>query len=181
VSIRIRERFVKQEHELKIQSLATKIKKMSSSLKYNTGLQLMYTGLLMDRYINLKASEYDQNRSRLDIMHTLITHEGVLKPSDISKMTFRTKQAVTKVVDGLINDGLVTREPEGKDRRTKKVIITGKGVELVMKSLPTTKAISQESMPALTTNEMKQLNDILKQVRNHILEQMAIVETNNGR
>jgi DNA-binding MarR family transcriptional regulator len=175
----IQERFVNQEHEIKIQSLAIKIKKMSSSLKYNTGLQLMYTGLLIDKYINLKASEYDQNRSRLDIMHTLITHEGVLKPSDISKMTFRSKQAVTKVVDGLLSDGLVTREPEGKDRRTKKVFITAKGVELVMKSLPTTKAISQKSMPPFTTSEMKQLNDILKRVRNHILQQMAGLDTKN--
>jgi DNA-binding MarR family transcriptional regulator len=109
-------------NEKNIAYLANKVIKMASDLKFNTGLQIMYTGLLMDKFVNSRTGKYGQNRSRMDILHTLITHKGVLKPSDLSKMTFRSKQTVTKIVDSLVNDGLVTREPEGEDRRTKKYL-----------------------------------------------------------
>jgi DNA-binding MarR family transcriptional regulator len=156
-----------------IDVLAKKIEQMASNLRFNTGLQIMYTGLLMDKYVNVRVKKYGQNRSRMDILHTLITHKGVLRPSDLSKMTFHSKQTVTKIVDGLVSDGLVTREPEGKDRRTKKVFVTKKGIQFVENSLPVTMDIAHESMPSLTTQELEQLNSVLKRVRKRVLNQIA--------
>jgi DNA-binding MarR family transcriptional regulator len=156
-----------------IDGLAKRIEEIASNLRFNTGLQIIYTGLLTDKYANLRIKKYGQNRSRLDILHTLITHKGVLRPSDLSKMTFRSKQTVTKIVDGLVSDGLVTREPEGKDRRTKNVFVTEKGIQFVESSLPVTMDISYECMPSLTTQELEQLNGVLKRIRNRVLNQIA--------
>jgi DNA-binding MarR family transcriptional regulator len=156
-----------------IDVLAKKIEQMATNLRFNTGLQIIYTGLLTDKYTNLRIKKYGQNRSRLDILHTLITHKGVLRPSDLSKMTFRSRQTVTKIVDGLVSDGLVTREPEGKDRRTKKVFITKKGIQFVENSLPVTMDIAHECMPSLTTQELEQLNSVLKRIRNRVLNQIT--------
>jgi DNA-binding MarR family transcriptional regulator len=156
-----------------IDVLAKRIEEMASNLRFNTGLQIIYTGLLTDKYANLRIKKYGQNRSRLDILHTLITHKGVLRPSDLSKMTFRSKQTVTKIVDGLVSDGLVTREPEGKDRRTKKVFVTKKGIQFVENSLPVTMDIAHECMPSLTTQELEQLNSVLKRIRNRVLNQIT--------
>jgi len=156
-----------------IDVLAKKIEEMALNLRFNTGLQIMYTGLLMDKYVNLRVKKYGQNRSRLDILHTLITHKGVLRPSQLSEMTFRSKQTITKIVDGLVSDGLVTREPEGKDRRTKNVFVTEKGIQFVENSLPITMNISYECMPTLTVQELEQLNGVLKHIRKRVLNQIA--------
>lgn len=156
-----------------INVLAKRIEEIASNLRFNTGLQIIYTGLLTDKYANLRIKKYGQNRSRLDILHTLITHKGVLRPSDLSKMTFRSKQTITKIVDGLVSDGLVTREPEGKDRRTKKVFVTEKGIQFAENSLAVTMDIADECMPSLTTQELEQLNSVLKRIRNRVLNQMA--------
>jgi len=146
---------------------------MAANLRFNTGLQLLYTGLLMNRYVDIRTGRYGQNRSRLDIMHTLITHGGIVKPSDLSKMTFRSKQTITKIIDGLEKDGMVEREPAGKDRRTRKISITRKGVDSIRESLPHTLKISNTAMPNLNREEMEQLNGILKRIRKHLLSQIA--------
>jgi DNA-binding MarR family transcriptional regulator len=156
-----------------IDVLAKKIEQMATNLRFNTGLQIMYTGLLIDKYVNLRVKKYGQNRSRMDILHTLITHKGALRPSDLSKMTLRSKQTVTKIVDGLVSDGLVARELEGEDRRTKNVFVTDKGIQFVENSLPVTMDISYKCMPSLTTQELEQLNSVLKRIRKRVLNKMA--------
>jgi len=160
-------------HKDSLESLASDIRAMATDLRFNTGLQVLYTGLLMNRYIDIRASKYGQNRSRLDIMHTLITHGGVIKPSDLGKMAFRSKQTITKIIDGLERDGLVKREVVGKDRRTRKVIITRKGLDSIRESLPHTLEISNTAMPSLSQEQMQELNTILRQVRKHLLSQIA--------
>jgi DNA-binding MarR family transcriptional regulator len=163
-----------------IDVLARKIEQMASNLRFNTGLQIMYTGLLMDKYVNVRVKKYGQNRSRMDILHTLVTHKGHLRPSQLSRMTFRSKQTVTKIVDGLVSDGLVTRDVEGKDRRTKDVFITEKGIRFVETSLPATMDISYDCMPSLTNQELEQLNRVLKRVRNRVLSQLPNLRIDSG-
>lgn len=156
-----------------VESLASDIRAMAADLKFNAGVHLLYTGLLLNKYIDIEARRYGSNRTRLDIMHTLIVHGGILKPSDLSKMTFRSKQTVTEIIDGLEKDGLVKRELVGKDRRTRRVIITRKGLDSIKESLPYTLEVSRKSMPSLSQENMQQLITILKQIRKHLLSQIA--------
>jgi len=157
-------------HKVSIESLADDIVAMGTDLRFNTGLQVLYTGLLINKYIDKRASRYGQNRSRLDIMHTLITHGGTLKPSQLSKMTFRSKQRITKIIDGLERDGMVKREPIGKDRRSRRVTITRKGVDSVKENLPRILEISNTAMPSLSHEEMEGLNNIMRRIRRHLLK-----------
>ena len=48
-----------------MKSLAYDIIAMGTDLRFNTGLQVLYTGLLINKYIDKKASKYGQNGSRL--------------------------------------------------------------------------------------------------------------------
>jgi DNA-binding MarR family transcriptional regulator len=156
-----------------LDSLNDSINAMSSDLRYNTGLELLYTGLLLNKYIDVRARKYNQNRSRLDIMHTLIAHGGVLKPSKLGEMTLRTKQTITKVIDGLERDGMVIRETTGEDRRTKKIMITQKGLDSIGESLPYTIDAMDTAMPSLKVEQMEELSMILKQIRKHLLSLKA--------
>jgi DNA-binding MarR family transcriptional regulator len=162
-----------EKYEDGLKSLADDIEAMGADLRFNVSVQLLNTGLLLDKYIDTKARRYGQNRSRLDVMHTLIIHGGTLKPTDLSKMLFRSKQTVTGIVDGLERDGLVKRELAGKDRRTKKVTITRKGLSSIRASLPRTLEISSLAMPLLSEEEAQTLRTILRRIRKHVLGQIA--------
>lgn len=163
---------MQKKSETTLDSLSDDIKAMATDLRYNTGLEVLYTGLLMDKYIDIRARKYGQNRSRLDIMHTLIAHGGILKPSDLGKMTFRTKQTITKVIDGLDRDGMVTREVIGKDRRTRKVIITKKGLDSIRENLPDTIETINTAMPTLSKEQMEEISSLMRMVRKHLLAQI---------
>lgn len=158
-----------KRYDSALDSLSDDIKAMANDLRYNSGMDVLYTGLLMDKYVDIEARKYGQNRSRLDILHTLIAHGGILKPSDLGKMTFRTKQTITKVIDGLERDGLVARESTGKDRRTRRVVITKKGLDSIRENLPNTIGTINNAMPSLTKGQMEELGGILKQIRKHLL------------
>ena len=154
-----------------LQGLADNIRAIGTNLKFTIAIQLLYTGLLLNRYLDIRARKYGHNRSRLDIMHTLIIHDGVLKPTDLSKMTFRSRQTITQIVDSLERDGLVKRELVSKDRRTKKVVVTVKGLEAIRENLPHTLEVMNQAVPALSQKQMQELISVLRQIRKHLVNQ----------
>jgi DNA-binding MarR family transcriptional regulator len=105
-------------------------------------------------------------------LHVLTLHGGALKPTDLSKFLFRSKQTITSTVDSLERNGLVKRELDSKDRRTRKVIITKAGTNSIKKTLPRLREISNSSMPTLSEEEMKTLTATLRKIRKHLLSQI---------
>lgn len=156
-------------YNAKIQSLANTIRNLATTLRYDATLMLHYTGLLLDRYIETEVGKYGQNASRLRVMHTLITHGGMLTQSDLTKMTFLSKQAVTKIIDSLEKDGMVERKLGRVDRRTREVSVTMKGLDIVRENLPLTLKISDAAMSNLSQAQMEELNAILSQIRKDLL------------
>ena len=161
-----------EKFDHRLESLAEDIRAIGADLRFNMGVQLLNTGLLLDKYIDMKARRYNQNRSRLDIMHTLIIHGGLLKPSDLSKMLFRSKQTITQIIDGLERDGLVKREGVGKDRRTRKVMVTRKGLDSIRESLPVTLEVANSAIPQLSEQEVQTLTTLLRRIRKHLVNQI---------
>lgn len=160
------------EYENSLQGLADDIRAIGTNLKFTIAIQLLYTGLLLNRYLDIRARKYGHNRSRLDIMHTLIIHDGVLKPTDLSKMTFRSRQTITQIVDSLERDGLVKRKLVSKDRRTKEVVITAKGLGSIRENLPDTLEVMNQAVPTLSQKQMQEFITILRQVRRHLANQL---------
>jgi len=151
-----------------IELAAFELEKVSNDLKYNVALQLLYTGLLIDRYFNQMEAEHGINRPKMDILHTLVAHGKTMKQLDLSKI-MRSKQAVNQVLNGLERDGLVLRQVSDKDKRTKMVTITPKGIRIVRKNLPNALLNCNEVVSPLTEKETYQLKSILKKVRQHIM------------
>jgi len=166
---------MKRTYEQTLESLASDIEALVGDLRFNTGLQILYAGSLMDKYIDIIARRYGQNRSRVDILNALVIHGGIMKPSDLSKTTFRSKQAVTRITDGLERDGLVKRELVSKDRRTRKVIITAKGLDSASKFISATQKTRNPAVAKLSHEQLQVLNTLLRQVRKELLRQIAFV------
>ena len=156
-----------------LETVANSINVINQDLRQNLGIQLLYTGMMMDKYIDAEVRKYGQNRSRLDILHTLITHGGVMKPSDLGKLLYRSKQTITQTVDGLEKEGLVEREKTNLDRRTKRIIITQKGIDAVGSNLPATTKIAQGVLPELDKEDAAKLTTLLKAIRKHLREKIT--------
>lgn len=81
----------------------------------------------LDAISNNKSSHYVE----FALLHSLILNGGRMTPSQIGKEILRSKFAVTRIVDSLEKRGLVRREPYGDDLRTRDVIVTRKGIQIV--------------------------------------------------
>ena len=122
--------------------------------------------------MDLKAKGLGVNRSHIDVMYTLVTNNGKLKPTDLGRILYRSKQNITVIIDSLEKNGLVERELTSKDRRTKKVVITGKGLDVVRASLPVSTEMIKYAIPNLSEKETRDLRDILKTIRKHLANQI---------
>jgi MarR family 2-MHQ and catechol resistance regulon transcriptional repressor len=163
---------MQRTHKSAFLSLANKLKILNNDLRFNMGIQFLSTGLLMNKYIDMRIHKTGQSRSRFEVLHTLITHGGILKPSDLSRLLSRSRQTITEVVDDLEKDGLVKRQLKSDDRRTKSVQITIKGLDVVRKSMPDNLEIVNSSLPILSEEETQALQPILKKIRKHLLDEI---------
>lgn len=156
-----------------LEFLAEEIKSLGNNLRFNLCIQLLNTSRLVDKYMVTLTRQLGQKRSRMQILYTLVIHGGMLRPSDISKMLFQSKQTVTQILKTLEKEHLVKRKSVGKDRRTRGVMITKKGLNLVKESLPTTLEIANSAMPQLDEAEIRACATFLKKVRKHLYPRLA--------
>jgi DNA-binding MarR family transcriptional regulator len=172
-SINLRRHTMTDKFNDDLTSLAEDIRAIGDDLRFRLAVQLLNAGWLLDKYLTVKARTYGQNRSRFDTMHTLIIHGGVMKPSDLSRMLFRSKQTITQITDVLERDGLVKRELAGQDRRTKRVMVTKRGLEFLRTSLPDTIEVMNSAMPTMGEEEVQMLTASLRKIRKHLVNQFV--------
>ena len=157
-----------KESSKSLEFLAEDIKAIGNNIRFNLAIQLHNTTVLVDKYLISQTRKYGKKRSRMETLITLTIHGGILRPSDISKLLFRSKQTVTHIINSLEKERLVKRELLGKDRRTRRVIITKKGLSVVKESLPATLEIFNSAMPELDKEEIQTFTGFLRRVRKHL-------------
>lgn len=153
-----------------IESIAADIRTQARHLRVDTFLSLIYTADVVNRYLDIELTKQPASRTGFNVLNNLILHGGIMTPTDISKRIFRSKHAVTRIIDTLEKQGLVKREPIGEDRRTRKVSITKKGLELIkVTTADEQRRISHAVFSPLNEKQTKELNMILREVRKHVL------------
>ena len=94
-----------------------------------------------------------------------------MTPTNLSERVFRSKHAVTRVVDRLEKLGFVKRGAIGKDRRVRKVHLTEEGLAFVKES----QAVGQQRMGnvllrPLDQEQIESLDKMMRQIREHTLK-----------
>jgi DNA-binding MarR family transcriptional regulator len=159
--------------EKSVQTLADKVEATNKEMRVQTFLWLLFTTDVVARYLDTHLSKYRVSRTGFSVLNTLVTHAGTMKPTEISKIVFRTKHTITRTVDELEKRGLVERKTIGQDRRTRQVAITSKGLNLVRAALPDMRQVSRAAISSLEEEQVSQLNNILKRLAKDLLIQMA--------
>lgn len=155
---------------LELQSMADEIREQAAQLRVLTFLSFVYTADVVNRYLDIELARYPVGRTGFSVLHNLVLHGGAMIPTKLSERVFRSKHAVTRVVDKLEKLGFVKRGNFGNDRRFKKVSITTEGLAFVKES----QAAGQQRMghlllDPLDQNQIETLRTMMRQIREHTL------------
>jgi MarR family 2-MHQ and catechol resistance regulon transcriptional repressor len=94
----------------------------------------------------------------------MLLHKGPQRVNDIGRTISLTSGAITSAVDRLEARGLVTRQLDASDRRTRVVTLTSKGDALIRKAFGTHAHTMAAASSGLTATEQAQLITLLKKL-----------------
>ncbi len=105
--------------------------------------RLTVMGLLAETWASLSArnlahlAEFGLAGAEFEVCLRLArSPEGLLRMSDLAAQTTLTSSGITRVVDRLVERGLVTRQSCATDRRTTYAVISEAGRDLLARALP---------------------------------------------
>jgi DNA-binding MarR family transcriptional regulator len=157
-----------------LQSMADEIREQAAQLRVMTLLSFIYTAEVVSRYIDIELARYPIGRTGFSVLHNLVLHGGTMMPTELSKRIFRSKHAITRVVDRLEKLGFVKRDDIGSDRRVRKVSLTKAGLTFVKE----TQAAGQQRvgpllLHTLNQKQIEELGVMMRQIREHALKLIA--------
>lgn len=153
-----------------LQSMAEEIREQAAQLRVLTFLSFIYTSDVVNRYLEIEVARYPVSRTGFSVLHNLVLHGGTMTPTDLSKRVFRSKHAVTRVVDKLESLGFVKRDAIGTDRRMRKVSITKEGLVFVKKAQSEgQQRLGHVLLSPLDRKQIESLRKMMKKIREHAL------------
>jgi MarR family transcriptional regulator, transcriptional regulator for hemolysin len=80
-------------------------------------------GRLLRTYADHKAGQFGMNRAKWAVLARLDRFEG-LKQAELADMLDLQPITLTRLLDGLSDNGLIERRPDPEDRRAKRLFLT---------------------------------------------------------
>jgi DNA-binding MarR family transcriptional regulator len=96
------------------------------------------------------------------LFHLYMAVDQSLRMSDLADKTFRSRSAMTRVVDRLERGGYVLRTPAPGNKRGKLAVLTPEGLVLLQQAFPLHHhRLTQNVMGRLTTQEWETLRELM--------------------
>jgi DNA-binding MarR family transcriptional regulator len=154
-------------------SIDRSIYKRSSRTPLGNLLSIITSFDVLQRYLELELMKYDVTPIRFRIMSALYKNNGEMTPSEIARSVFRANNSITAVLNTLIKQGVVYKESSDNDGRSVKIIITEKGWHDAKALNPVAQQLGRKILSCLDQNQIETLTDILRTVRNNLLDELA--------
>lgn len=142
---------------------------MSAQRAYD---RLIETYLLLDDGDHQVLGRHGLNPTRFAVLKLLDDPAG-RRPVDLTQPLLMEKSSVTRLIDRLVQEGLVQRIADPDDRRSQRLIITPKGVALREQARQFHDRSLDERMGVLDSDEQDRLSDLLDKLRLHLHALMA--------
>lgn len=112
---------------------------------------------------------YKSSFSRFDVMAHLhhAGNEGI-STTNLASRLLASKGNITRLLDRMETDGLISRTPGSKDRRVSTVYLSQTGAELFARMASDHESWSQEMFAAFSEKKMNELIQLLKTVKGHL-------------
>ena len=154
-----------------LDDLSKQIYHLYRSRKHRSLILLLRIAEIIDELLiaEIYSTKFGRTRrTRFSVLDALIRHNGSMTSTNLSKSIFRTKHTVSRLVDKLVKDGLVTRKHMASDRRFVKITITQAGIDYVKSTMPDRQKFFSKISAGLNNQQLDTLYDILKILKKHL-------------
>jgi len=140
---------------------------MSLDLKRQLVAQLVESSRLLRNFIDHRAKSRGTTRAQWIVLFRLRQQEG-LSQVDLADVLELQPISLVRLLDRLVEHGLLERRTDPKDRRANRLFLTAQGKQLVddLDSLRDTIAI--DVMQNLSTDQMQTSLDALRAIKDRI-------------
>lgn len=115
-------------------------------------------------------TNFETTLPRFDLMSQLYRYPDGLKMRDLSRLLMVTCGNITGMTDRMVDEGLIQRRDDPRDRRAYYVSLTPKGLELFEKMAVDHERWVSSLLGDLAPNELSALNDMLGKLKRHLSE-----------
>jgi len=129
---------------------------------------LACTNLIESRARSRLRAFFDTTMPRFDLMAQLDRTPAGLRMNEISRRMMVTGGNVTRIVDQLVDEGLVLREPSTGDRRSFTIRLTAAGRKAFAAMAQRHETWVLEMFEALNRKERLQLYALLAKLKSHV-------------
>jgi MarR family transcriptional regulator, transcriptional regulator for hemolysin len=140
---------------------------MSLDLKRQLVAQLVESSRLLRNYIDHRAKERGTTRAQWIVLYRLRQNEG-LSQVDLADVLELQPISLVRLLDRLVEHGLLERRHDPKDRRANRLFLTAKGKELVDDLDGLRDAIATEIFHDLPDKTLQTSLDTLREVKERI-------------
>ena len=117
--------------------------------------------------------EYDTTLPRFDILAQLDRAGEALSMGELSRRLMVTNGNITGLIDRLVRDGLVERQPAPNDRRMQLVRLTDEGKRFFADVAAHHRQWVSDLMKGMSRAEMNQLYDLLARLKQSLVDSQA--------
>lgn len=133
----------------------------------NIGSILADTSRMMRRAFDARAREIGVTRPQWQVLTMLRRHEGI-NQGGLAEQLDVEPISVCRMVDRLQEAGLVERRADAADRRSWRLHLTPRALELLEQLRPLAEAMIEEALEGIAEAERQRLNQLLEQVRQNL-------------
>jgi len=116
--------------------------------------------LRLTRLLDKRMAREGASLARTRVL-LMIQRRGAVKATDIAELFGLAPRTVTDTLDGMERQGLIRREPDPKDRRAKRIVITEAGQQAAAATEPIRRELTGQVMGSLNAEEQEVLARIL--------------------
>lgn len=150
------------------EQLAAYIQQQNEDPNVNSLLQFLKLSHLMDKYLDATIGVHGLNRTQRRIISFIQSKNESMTPTELSKLSLLTIDAVNKSIDNLDKLGLTRSYRSKKDRRARRVSLTEKGLEFIEKSMPLRHETFSTVMNCLSEREIKIFTNYMQRLIDQI-------------
>jgi DNA-binding MarR family transcriptional regulator len=127
-------------------------------------LALLHAAGSVESFVDSRLSSVGLSLPKLAALDRLMQTGGILPLGQLADRLACVKSNVTQLVDRLEADGLVTREPDPNDRRSRLAVITDAGRQAYEKGAGIRRDAERQLFGALTSDDAARLADIIEKL-----------------
>ncbi len=141
--------------------MSTNIDDLTFSTMYN----IMQSGMWLLNDLENYLRPFNMSHARLTVLLMLKeSNRREIRPKDIAKITGKSKPAITRMVEKLLHDGLISIDQDELDGRVKKLSLTSEGNSLLKRIIPEYNKRIIKMSSSLSNYDKLQINTLLKKV-----------------